>query len=139
MYKVIATAPTTYQLNSVRQFGSPIISRMDGSHVFSKSFETKEQAKEYLQQRALLYYDTEEEINEAMESIEKYGSLRIDAATASIEEEYKECSACHGKGSGYFSCCSGEIVDEDVAMCPECYEHLGEEECEVCDGTGTIN
>jgi len=64
---------------------------------------------------------------------------KIDAVTASIEEEYKECSACHGKGSGYFSCCSGEIVDEDVAMCPECYEHLGEEECELCDGTGTIN
>jgi hypothetical protein len=139
MYKVIATAPTTYQLNSVRQFGSPITSHRDGSHVFSQSFETEEEAKEYLKRRAHLYYnDTEEELNEAMESIEKYGSLSIDAVTASIEEK-EECPACYGKKVGYFSCCTGNMVDEDIAMCPSCYEHLGEDECGLCDGTGVIN
>jgi hypothetical protein len=139
MYKVIATAPTTYQLNSVRQFGSPITSHRDGSHVFSQSFETEEMAKEYLKERAHLYYkDTEEELNEAIDDIEMYGCLSIDAVTASIEEE-EECPACYGKKVGYFSCCTGDMVDEDTAMCPSCYEHLGEEECSLCDGRGTIN
>ena len=139
MYKVIATAPTTYQLTSVRQFGSPITSYVDGSHVFSQSFETKGEAKEYLKERAHLYYnDTEEELNEAIDDIEMYGCLSIDAVTASIEEE-EECPACYGKKVGYFSCCTGDMVDEDTVMCPDCYEHLGEEECNLCDGTGVIN
>jgi len=139
MYKVIATAPTTYQLNSVRQFGSPITSHKDGSHVFSQSFETEERAKEYLKERAHLYYNnTEEELNEAIDDIEMYGCLSIDAVTASIEKK-EECPACYGKKVGYFSCCTGDMVDEDIAMCPRCYEHLGEEECNLCDGTGVIN
>ena len=139
MYKVIATAPTTYQLNSVRQFGSPITSHRDGSHVFSQSFETEGEAKEYLKERAHLYYnDTEEELNEAIDDIEMYGCLSIDAVTASIEEE-EECPACYGKKVGYFSCCTGDMVNEDIAMCPSCYEHLGEDDCSLCDGRGTIN
>jgi hypothetical protein len=85
MYKVIATAPTIYQLTSVRQFGSPIISHGNGSHIFVQSFETEEEAKEYLKHRASLYYDTEAELDEAMYDIDEYGSLSIDAVTASIE------------------------------------------------------
>jgi hypothetical protein len=56
-----------------------------------------------------------------------------------MSNKNNECPACYGKGEGYFSCCTGDMVSEDIAMCPECYEHLGEEECGVCDGTGVIN
>jgi len=56
-----------------------------------------------------------------------------------MNNENNECPACYGKGEGYFSCCTGDMVSEDIAMCPECYEHLGEEECGLCDGTGVIN
>jgi hypothetical protein len=85
MYKVIATAPTVYQSDSVRQFGSPILLCGDGRQIFSRAFDTQEQAKEYLKERALMYYDTDEEVADAMDDIEKYCCLTIDAVTASIE------------------------------------------------------
>jgi hypothetical protein len=50
-----------------------------------------------------------------------------------------ECPTCYGKGEATFSCCTGEVVNDDILMCPCCYEHLGEEECQDCDGTGFID
>lgn len=50
----------------------------------------------------------------------------------------KKCEICSGKGTGYFSCCDGFAVDEDIAMCHTCHEHLGEEDCENCNGTGEV-
>lgn len=50
----------------------------------------------------------------------------------------KECSECNGKGKGYFSCCTHQMVEEELAMCPICKEHLGEDICEGCDGTGVV-
>ena len=54
MKKVIAIAPTSYQLKSVRNFGSEVTSLKNGSHVFEKFFETEKEAKEYLIERAEL-------------------------------------------------------------------------------------
>jgi hypothetical protein len=51
-------------------------------------------------------------------------------------EEQHECETCNGKGVAMFSCCTGEVVDEDMGLCPSCYEHLGEDTCEDCNGTG---
>ena len=48
------------------------------------------------------------------------------------------CPTCDGKKEVMLSCCSGEVVDEDEAMCPDCHEHLGHEECPDCKGTGQI-
>jgi len=48
------------------------------------------------------------------------------------------CETCNGKGEAVFSCCTGDIVDSDIMMCPVCYEHLGEEPCYDCDGKGEI-
>lgn len=48
-----------------------------------------------------------------------------------IPQGHKECDTCGGKGEAVFSCCSGEVVSDDIMLCPECYEHLGEEECTV--------
>lgn len=41
------------------------------------------------------------------------------------------CEHCNGSGIAYFSCCTSESVDPDFPICPECFEHLGEEEC-IC-------
>lgn len=49
-----------------------------------------------------------------------------------------ECRECNGTGKGYFSCCTGESVNEDIQRCPECKENLAEEDCPYCNGTGRI-
>ena len=49
-----------------------------------------------------------------------------------------QCETCNGKGEAVFSCCTGEVVNDDIMMCPSCYEHLGEEECPDCEGTGAV-
>ena len=51
----------------------------------------------------------------------------------------KECPDCNGKGKCYVSCCTGDIISSDFPMCPECHEHLGEDECELCHGTGEVD
>jgi lipase chaperone LimK len=88
-FKLSAEAPTTYQLQSVRAFGSPIKSNMNGSHTFEGIFDSEEKAKEYLIKRAEIYYEqngTDEELQEAINDINKYGSVRFDAVSGGIEE-----------------------------------------------------
>jgi len=53
-----------------------------------------------------------------------------------IPKGHQECETCEGAGEATFSCCSGEVVHDDIKMCHECYEHLGESECHDCDGKG---
>lgn len=92
-YQVKAEAPTTYQLQSVSLFGSPIVSHMDGSHTFtSELFDTEQEAKDYLIKRAEMYFENEDELQEAIDDINQYGSLSMDAASGGVyevdEEEY---------------------------------------------------
>lgn len=47
----------------------------------------------------------------------------------------ERCETCNGTGVVYYSCCTQEPVDPDIAMCPVCKEHLGEEDCEDCKET----
>lgn len=54
-------------------------------------------------------------------------------------KDKEKCPDCNGKGEAFFSCCTGDRVDEDMPMCPQCYEHLGEEECPTCNGTGFVD
>jgi len=49
-----------------------------------------------------------------------------------------KCDTCNGTGEVIYSCCTGEIVSDDIALCPVCYENLGEEYCEDCKGTGKV-
>lgn len=85
-FRITAIAPTTYQLSSVRLFGSEVKSLYNGKHIFQKDFDSEEEAKSYLISRAEYYYETEEQLNEAVEGINKYGSLQLDAVNGSIEE-----------------------------------------------------
>lgn len=85
-FRITAIAPTTYQLCSVRLFGSEVKSLYNGKHIFQKDFESEEDAKAYLITRAEYYFENETEFNEAVEGINKYGSLQLDAVSGRIEE-----------------------------------------------------
>lgn len=50
-----------------------------------------------------------------------------------------ECEACRGTGACVYSCCTGEIVRDDISICPDCHEHLGEETCQSCNGEGYVD
>ena len=64
---------------------------MNGSFSAEMEFDSEEKAKEYLKKRAEMYYDeSESDLNEHVQTIEKYGMLEIDAVTASIEEVVNE-------------------------------------------------
>jgi hypothetical protein len=89
-FKITATAPTTYQLQSLRLFGLNVKSYANGSHVAEEFFNTEEEAKAFLIKRAEMYFESENELNEAISYIEVYGSLRLDAVCGSIEEIEEE-------------------------------------------------
>ncbi len=109
-YQVKATAPTVYQLQSVSLFGSPIKSNMEAITFKSEIFDTEQEAKEYLIKRAEMYFDSDEkELNEAINDINKYGSLRMDAASGGIYEvEEEEYFVVYDKE---------DIYDDDECLC----------------------
>lgn len=67
---------------------------------------------------------------DTMKELEKLG--------IQFDPKAEQCPECDGKGTGFFSCCSGDRVDQDAPLCPDCMEHLGEDTCEACEGTGKI-
>lgn len=88
--RIAATAPTAYQLQSLRHFGMEVKKNGNG-FTAHQDFDTEDEAKEYLEQRAQMYFDgnsdnDEQDLIEAFDSIEKHGVLTLDAATAGIEE-----------------------------------------------------
>ena len=48
------------------------------------------------------------------------------------------CESCNSSGEVMYSCCTGDIIEDDMAICPTCYEHLGDEECYDCRGTVSV-
>ena len=89
--RITATAPTAYQLQSLRHFGMEVKKNGNGSYTAHQDFDTEKEAKEYLEQRAQMYFDgnsdnDEQDLIEAIDSIEKHGVLTLDAATARIDE-----------------------------------------------------
>jgi hypothetical protein len=89
-FKITATAPTSYQLQSLRAFGIGADKNGNGSFTGSMNFDNEGEAKDYLKKRASLYNEsdpegTEQRLAEMHDSIEKYGSLTLDAVTANIE------------------------------------------------------
>ena len=90
-YKITATAPTTYQFNSLRAFNLDTKKNGNGSHTGELTFESKEVAEQYLIKRADIYNDqdpegTKERLAEMYNDIKHYGRLTLDAVTARIEE-----------------------------------------------------
>lgn len=89
MFTITATAPTVYQLNSLRSFKMKVTENANGSFTASQDFETERDAKDYLIKLAEDFYfeDGKEITSNHIENIKKYGSLRLDAVSASIEEK----------------------------------------------------
>jgi hypothetical protein len=90
-FKISAVAPTVYQSRSLSAFGMGSNKSGNGSFWAEKEFDTEKEAKAFLVTRAERYFDgnsdnDEANLQDALESIEKYGMLRLDAVTASIEE-----------------------------------------------------
>lgn len=88
-FKITATAPTTYQHNSLRAFGMDIKKHGNGSYSASMEFDTEEEAKAYLTKRADMYFESESELDSAYADIE-HGCLTLDAVTARVEEVFDE-------------------------------------------------
>lgn len=89
--RISATAPTGYQLQSLRHFGMEVNKNGNGSYSAHQDFDTEEEAKQYLKSRAEMYFDgnsdnDEPDLIDALDSIEKHGVLRLDAVTAGIDE-----------------------------------------------------
>lgn len=90
-FKIAATAPTSYQYNSLSRFGMTIKKNGNGSFSSEQVFDSEEEAKAYLVERAERYYDEfEGQVDEHLQDIEKYGMLTIDAVTARIDEVENE-------------------------------------------------
>ena len=86
-FKVIAIAPTSYQIQSLRAFGMEVKKNGNGSFAGKQIFDSEEEAKKYLVTRAEMYYDDfEGQATEHLQGIESLGCLTIDAVTALIEE-----------------------------------------------------
>ncbi|HEY1201691.1 MAG TPA: hypothetical protein VGE79_11945 [Niastella sp.] len=89
MIKIIATASTSHQLNSIRAFGLPVTNKMDGSFAINHWFADREEAMRHLRSRAEKYNDedpegSDERLANMYADIER-GALRLDAVTAYIE------------------------------------------------------
>jgi hypothetical protein len=90
-YTINATAPTAYQFNSLKAFGMGYQKNGNGAFLASQSFDTEEEAKDYLKGRAAMYNDedpcgSEERLSDMYDSIGRFGSLTLDAVTAHISE-----------------------------------------------------
>ena len=86
-FKISATAPTAYQYNSLSRFGMKIKKNGNGSFSSEQLFDSEEEAKDYLVERAERYYgEYEGQVDEHLQEIKKYGMLTIDAVTARIDE-----------------------------------------------------
>lgn len=86
-HRIVATAPTAYQYQSLSKFNLNNKKNWNGSFTGTMDFYSEEDAKAYLEERAEMYYDEYEgQVDEHLEYIEKYGMLTIDAATAKIVE-----------------------------------------------------
>lgn len=86
--KIAAIAPTAYQHSSLTKFGMPISKNGNGSFSAELEFSDIEEAREYLKERAEMYYNekSEEENKKDIDwNLSDWG-LTIDACTAIIEE-----------------------------------------------------
>jgi len=85
-FRITATAPTSYQYQSLANFGKPE-KLGNGSFRFQQDFETEEEAKKYLIERAEGYYDDNmTAFEQAEKEINDFGQVTLDAVTGYIEE-----------------------------------------------------
>jgi len=86
MFIIKIKVPTHYQFHSLIEFDLGFKEHPDGSFSTEKLFQTKEDAINYLLERASLLSDSPEQYNKWEEEILKYDQMTNDAAVAHIEE-----------------------------------------------------
>ena len=85
--QLTATAPTSYQLQSLRGLAGsfPTTQNPDGSFELVATFATRADALQHLKDRAYRLYDDRTEYREAIAEINRYNMLTYDCLTAHIE------------------------------------------------------
>lgn len=65
-------------------------------------------------------------------NIAEHGSMELYKRVAKATE----CEHCDDNGYGYWHCCNGNYLgaDIDIDICSRCGEHMGEENCQDCNG-----
>jgi len=81
-----AKIPTVHKLHALNSFGLGCHHNLDGSYEANRVFNSKEDAINYLLERASLLSDSPEQYNKWEEEILKYDQMTNDAAVAHIEE-----------------------------------------------------
>jgi hypothetical protein len=84
--KITVSTPYSGNVNSMRLFGIEYRNVPGVGLVGSQEFDSMDDAKDYLRQRADWYADSDEQREEQYIMIEHSQFLTLDAATASIEE-----------------------------------------------------
>ena len=85
MFKITATTSLHYQLSALRHFNMPITHIGNGVHRATISFDTEEEAKEYLIGIAKRYYDEYEgQSDPYIDNIVTYGFLGIDGVVVLV-------------------------------------------------------
>lgn len=82
--RIKATAPTVYQLGSLRAFNLDNQKSAGGAYIGWSDFATKKEARAYLRDRAVLYYEHGSKLREALRDVNR-GILTLDAVTAYCE------------------------------------------------------
>lgn len=86
-YKIVAFAPTSYQLKGLRRFHlRHQKSFFGGSYISSENYFNIEDAQSHLVVIAEDYFENMNELNEAIDGIYQSNSLTIDGVTAKIIE-----------------------------------------------------
>jgi hypothetical protein len=90
-YKLSASVPTNYQINSLRAFGLEIQKLPNGTYYGERIFDSEKEAKDFLIERAESFFDGNsdndfERLADAIDRIQSNGSLWLDAAYGSVEE-----------------------------------------------------
>ncbi len=112
-FKITATAPTSYQLNSLTRFRLSEGGKSGGAFYGWQYFTTEEEAKDYLTNIAENHYENENELKEALADIDN-GVLTIDAVTAYIEEEeYFVIGIFAGRSEEYWVGQCGRLCDRE--------------------------
>jgi len=90
-YRITAKVPTVYQLSSLRTFGMEVINLPTGAYYSEQDFDTIEEARQYMIDRATHYYDWDEEaLESAIDGIINHSMLTMDACTGRIDEVEEE-------------------------------------------------
>jgi len=92
--KITATAPTIYQLNSLSAFNIGTTKNGNGSYSGSETFGTIKEARQYLKDKAVDYYEGDK--RQIQRNLGK-NSLTIDAVTAHIEKPCRDYMIIDGK------------------------------------------